>query len=324
MGFKICSSQREAGDGCFRSSFYGDVCQFICEGRCWRMREETEQKYKGIVCIIVSAFCFALMNLFVRMSGDLPSVQKSFFRNLVAFFFALAVMKRERIGFSGKRSNILPLILRSVFGTVGILCNFYAVDHLVLADASMLNKMSPFFAIIFSYFILKEKVRPFQAFAVGGAFLGSLLIIKPTGLGMETFPAVLGLLGGMGAGAAYTMVRYLSERGEKGPLIVCFFSGFSCLATLPFLVFDHHAMTGVQLAVLLLAGLAAAGGQFSITAAYGYAPAREISVYDYSQIIFSAGLGYLVFGQVPDLLSWIGYLVICSMAVGMFFYNRRL
>lgn len=324
MGFKICSSQREAGDGCFRSSFYGDVCQFICEGRCWRMREETEQKYKGIVCIIVSAFCFALMNLFVRMSGDLPSVQKSFFRNLVAFFFALAVMKRERIGFSGKRSNILPLILRSVFGTVGILCNFYAVDHLVLADASMLNKMSPFFAIIFSYFILKEKVRPFQAFAVGGAFLGSLLIIKPTGLGMETFPAVLGLLGGMGAGAAYTMVRYLSERGEKGPLIVCFFSGFSCLATLPFLVFDHHAMTGVQLAFLLLAGLAAAGGQFSITAVYGYAPAREISVYDYSQIIFSAGLGYLVFGQVPDLLSWIGYLVICSMAVGMFFYNRRL
>lgn len=185
----------------------------------------------------------------------------------------------------------------------------------------MLNKMSPFFAIVFSYIVLKEKIRPFQAFAVGGAFLGSLLIIKPTGLGMETFPAVLGLLGGMGAGAAYTMVRYLSERGEKGPLIVCFFSGFSCLATLPFLIFDYHAMTWAQLGILLLAGLSAAGGQFSITAAYGYAPAREISVYDYSQIIFSAGLGYLVFGQVPDHLSWIGYLVICSMAVAMFFYN---
>ncbi len=279
------------------------------------------RKNKGIVCIILSAFCFALMNLFVHLSGELPSVQKSFFRNLVAFFFALAVMRKDRIGFSGKRSNIPPLILRSVFGTVGILCNFYAVDHLVLADASMLNKMSPFFAIVFSYIVLKEKIRPFQAFAVGGAFLGSLLIIKPTGLGMETFPAVLGLLGGMGAGAAYTMVRYLSERGEKGPLIVCFFSGFSCLATLPFLIFDYHAMTWAQLGILLLAGLSAAGGQFSITAAYGYAPAREISVYDYSQIIFSAGLGYLVFGQVPDHLSWIGYLVICSMAVAMFFYN---
>lgn len=278
---------------------------------------------KGILCILSSAFFFALMNLCVRLSGDLPSIQKSFFRNFVAFFFALAFMRRKKIWFSGKSSNIPPLILRSVFGTVGILCNFYAVDHLVLADASMLNKMSPFFAIIFSYLILKEKVSPFQAIAVGGAFLGSLLIIKPTVTGMELFPAVLGFLGGMGAGAAYTMVRYLSERGEKGPFIVCFFSGFSCLVTLPFLIFSCHPMTIWQLAILLMAGLCAAGGQFTITAAYSYAPAREISVYDYSQIVFSAVLGYCVFGQIPDVLSWLGYLIICSMAVGMFFYNKK-
>lgn len=279
---------------------------------------------KGILCILASAFFFALMNLCVRLSGDLPSIQKSFFRNFVAFFFALAFMHRKKIGFSGKSSNIVPLILRSVFGTAGILCNFYAVDHLVLADASMLNKMSPFFAIIFSYIILKEKVSPFQAMAVGGAFLGSLLIIKPTVVGMELFPALLGFLGGISAGAAYTMVRYLSERGEKGPFIVCFFSGFSCLITLPFLIVFYHPMTVWQLVILLLAGLSAAGGQFSITAAYSYAPAREISVYDYSQIIFSAILGYCMFGQIPDVLSWMGYLVICSMAVIMFFYNKRL
>ena len=278
---------------------------------------------KGILCILSSAFFFALMNLCVRLSGDLPSIQKSFFRNFVAFFFALAFMRRKKIWFSGKSSNIPPLILRSVFGTVGILCNFYAVDHLVLADASMLNKMSPFFAIIFSYLILKEKVSPFQAIAVGGAFLGSLLIIKPTVTGMELFPAVLGFLGGMGAGAAYTMVRYLSERGEKGPFIVCFFSGFSCLVTFPFLIFSCLPMSIWQLAILLMAGLCAAGGQFTITAAYSYAPAREISVYDYSQIVFSAVLGYCVFGQIPDVLSWLGYLIICSMAVGMFFYNKK-
>lgn len=278
---------------------------------------------KGILCILASAFFFALMNLCVRLSGDLPSMQKSFFRNFVAFFFALAFMRRKKIWFSGKSSNILPLILRSMFGTVGILCNFYAVDHLVLADASMLNKMSPFFAIIFSCLILKEKVSPFQAMAVGGAFLGSLLIIKPTVIGMDLFPAVLGFLGGMGAGAAYTMVRYLSERGEKGPFIVCFFSGFSCLVTLPFLIFSFYPMTIWQLAILLLAGLCAAGGQFTITAAYSYAPAREISVYDYSQIVFSAVLGYCVFGQIPDVLSWLGYLIICSMAVGMFFYHKK-
>lgn len=203
-----------------------------------------------------------------------------------------------------------------------MLCNFYAVDHLVLADASMLNKMSPFFAIIFSYLILKEKVKPVQAFVVVMAFIGSLFIIKPTGLSMDVIPAISGFAGGAFAGAAYTYVRKLSGSGEPGPFIVACFSGFSCLVTLPFLIFDYHYMSLEQIGILLLAGLAAAGGQFTITAAYSYAPAREISVYDYSQIIFSAVLGFLIFGQIPDVFSWLGYVIICSMAVVMFLYNR--
>ena len=110
---------------------------------------------------------------------------------------------------------------------------------------------------------------------------------------------------------------------EKGPFIVFFFSTFSCVVTLPWLLFDYHPMSLAQIGILLFAGLSAAGGQFSITAAYCYAPAREISVYDYSQIIFSAGLGFFFFEQIPDLLSWIGYAVICLMAVAMFLYNNR-
>lgn len=280
-------------------------------------------QYKGILYIIISAFCFALMNLFVRMAGDLPSIQKSFFRNFVAAVFACVILLRERVPFRCKRENLKYMLMRSIFGTVGILCNFYAVDHLVLADASMLNKMSPFFAVIFSLMILKEKVAIPQAAIVAGAFLGSLFVIKPTWNNLDLFPSLIGLLGGMGAGAAYTMVRKLGEAGEKGPFIVFFFSTFSCTVTLPWLIFDYHPMRPLQIAILLLAGLAAAGGQFSITAAYCYAPAREISVYDYSQILFSAGLGLLVFGQIPDLLSWAGYLIICAMAVLMFLYNNK-
>ena len=187
----------------------------------------------------------------------------------------------------------------------------------------MLNKMSPFFAILFSFLILKEKVKPAQAVIVAGAFAGSLFIIKPSPLNMELVPALIGLLGGMSAGAAYTFVRSLGIRGEKGPFIVCFFSGFSCLVTLPYLLVRFHGMTWAQLGFLLLAGLAAAGGQFAITAAYCHAPAREISVYDYSQIIFSAVLGFVIFGQVPDRFSVLGYVMICAMAVVMFLYNNR-
>lgn len=284
---------------------------------------ESKKRYKGIICIIMSAFCFALMSFFVRMAGDLPPIQKSFFRNFVAAIFAGIILMKNGVPFHCKKENLGYMLGRSICGTIGILCNFYAVDHLVLADASMLNKMSPFFAVIFSYFLLKEKITVPQGLFVIGAFVGSLFVIKPTFSNMELLPSLIGLCGGIGAGAAYTMVRKLGERGEKGPFIVFFFSTFSCVVTLPWLLFDYHPMSLAQIGILLFAGLSAAGGQFSITAAYCYAPAREISVYDYSQIIFSAGLGFFFFEQIPDLLSWIGYAVICLMAVAMFLYNNR-
>ena len=78
-----------------------------------------------------------------------------------------------------------------------------------------------------------------------------------------------------------------------------------------------------QLGFLLLAGLAAAGGQFSVTAAYSFAPARDISVFDYTQVLFAALTGFFLFGQVPDLLSFIGYGIICGISVLMFFYNKK-
>ena len=281
-----------------------------------------KKQYKGILYIVISAFCFALMNMFVRMSGDLPTIQKSFFRNCVAAIFASIILIKNRVPFHWQKGNFKYLILRSVFGTLGILCNFYAVDHLVLSDASMLNKMSPFFAVIFSMLILKERVSVPQALIVIGAFIGSLFVIKPTFTNMDLVPSLVGLVGGLGAGIAYTMVRKLGMLGEKGPFIVFFFSSFSCLVTVPWLILDYHPMTVTQILVLLGAGLAAAGGQFSITAAYCYAPEKEISVYDYSQIIFSALIGFVMFGQLPDLLSWLGYVIIIGMAVLMFILNN--
>lgn len=287
------------------------------------MNFKINPKYKGIIYIIASAFCFAFMNAFVRLSGDLPSVQKSFFRNFVAFFFALVILVRSKEKIHIDKKSLPYLLGRSAFGTVGILCNFYAIDHLVLSDASMLNKMSPFFVIIFSFLLLKEKLNAVQIIAVAVAFVGSLFIIKPTFENMDLVASLVGFMGGVGAGAAYAMVRKLGTMGVKGPFVVFFFSGFSCLVTLPFVIFDFHPMTIWQILSLLGAGFAAAGGQFSITAAYYYAPAREISVYDYSQIIFAALLGFILFGQIPDVFSILGYVIIISVAIVMFIYNNR-
>lgn len=277
---------------------------------------------RGILLIILSAFCFAFMNAFVKLSGDLPSVQKSFFRNFIAFLIALVLLIKDRKNFRFQKEGMGYLLLRSIFGTIGILCNFYAIDQLVLSDASMLNKMSPFFTILFSWIFLKERLRPFQGIAVLTAFLGSLLIIKPTLDFTDFIGSAAGLFGGICAGFAYCMVRILGQKGMSKTFIVAFFSGFSCLVTLPFLILDFHPMTWTQLLFLIGAGAAAAGGQFTITAAYCYAPAKEISVYDYSQIIFSTALGFLFFSEIPDGWSFLGYIIIIAAAVGMFWYNN--
>ncbi len=282
-----------------------------------------DRRIKGILCILSSAFCFAMMNMFVRLAGDIPSIEKSFFRNFIAALFAFVLVLKERKSISVHKKDIPLLLLRSTTGTVGILGNFYAVDHLILSDATMLNKMAPFFTLLFSLLFLKEKIKPKVALIVLGAFIGSLFVIKPTFQNVNLGASLIGFLGGLGAGSAYTCVRALGKRGVSGPVVVLFFSVFSCLVTVPYMIFSFVPMEITQLVILLLAGLAAAGGQFSITAAYRYAPAREISVYDYSQVIFTALIGWFVFAQIPDALSLIGYAVIILMALLMFLSERK-
>jgi len=283
----------------------------------------SNQKTKGILLIICSAFCFACMNLFVRMSGDIPSFQKSFFRNLVAFAFAIGLILKNRTAVKIEKNAVFPLIFRSCAGTIGILCNFYAVDHLKIADASLLNKLSPFFVVIFSFLFLNEKIKGYQFLCILTAFAGSLFVIKPTPEIFENPAALIGALGGMSAGAAYAFVRLCSKKGVKGPVIVAFFSGFSCLTVLPMVILQYEPMSGKQIMYLLLSGLAAAGGQFTITSAYTHAPAREISIYDYTQILFSTCLGFVFLSELPDLYSIIGYVIIIGASVAMFKMNMK-
>lgn len=279
--------------------------------------------YKGIMFILLAALSFSLMSTFIRLAGDLPAVQKSFFRNFVAAIFSFIIMKRRGEKFEIKKGNLKYLLWRSIIGTLGIFLNFYAISQLVLADANMLNKLSPFFAVIFSFFFLKEKISPTQMIALIVAFIGSMFIIKPSFVNAELLPSLAGLLGGIFAGFAYTMVRKLGNRGQSGVSIVFFFSAFSTVVSLLATLFFFEPMTIRQVVFLVLAGLSALGGQLGITNAYIYAPAREISIYDYAQIMFATILGFFVFGQVPDVYSFIGYVIITSMAYLMFRYNKK-
>lgn len=283
---------------------------------------------KGIVLIISSAFFFALMAAFVHLAGNIFFMQKAFFRNAVAFLIALVgiffTAKKEGVAaIAIPKGALLYLFLRSIAGSVGIYGNFFAIDHLVLSDASILNKMSPFFSILFSFLLMKEKINKIPLIAIIVAFLGSMLIIKPSFNFTQMLPTIAGFAGGMGAGFAYACVRKLSKLGCNGKVIVLFFSAFSMLISVPYLIFNYNPMTAQQWIFLICAGISAAGGQFTITAAYSYAPAAKISIYDYSQIIFSTLLGFFLFGMIPDIFSIIGYLIIISMALLNFLYNVK-
>lgn len=277
---------------------------------------------QGILYIILAGFFFALMTFFVRLSGNLPTMEKVFFRNAVAAVIAMVTLMKSKVKFKPDGSNVLGLFLRSLCGTIGLICNFYAIDRLNIADANILNKLSPFFAIIMSTFILREKANKIEWLCVLVAFTGALFVIKPS-FKLQSVYALIGVLGGLGAGTAYTFVRKLGKEGVPGPVIVLCFSVFSCLVSLPFLITGFVPMTSTQLVFLLLAGISAAGGQFCITRAYTKAPAKEISVFDYTQVIFAALLGLIFLGQIPDILSITGYAVIIESAVFKWAYTAK-
>lgn len=277
---------------------------------------------QGILYIIMAGFFFALMTFFVRLSGDLPTMEKAFFRNAVAATIAFGTLVKSKEKFAFKKENIPDLFMRSLCGTLGLICNFYAIDKLNIADANILNKLSPFFAILMSYFILKEKANKIEWLSVIVAFTGALFVVKPS-FNMQFIYAMIGVCGGLGAGIAYTFIRKLGKNGERGPIIVLCFSVFSCVVTLPFLIFQFQPMSLLQFVFLILAGVAAAGGQFSITKAYTKAPARDISVFDYTQVLFAALLGFIFLDQIPDILSLIGYVIIIGSAVFKWAYIRK-
>ena len=271
----------------------------------------------GIFCIIVAGFGFSLMALFIKLAGNLPSMQRGFFRNIIAVgISSIPLIKHwKSINFPKGKLSWSVLISRSVFGTIGLVFNFYAITHISLADSTIIQKLSPFVILILSYIFFKEKMTKFQMIAIVIAFIGVGFIIKPSGDGFVSMGALAALLGAFCSGIAYTCVRYLGTHNVSGEFIIFFFSTLSTLLLLPYLIFDYKVMTMYQLSMLILAGASATIGQYGVTFAYKYAAAKNISVFDYSQVLFSGILGFIFFNELPDLQSFIGYIIVISVGI---------
>lgn len=280
---------------------------------------------KGIIFLVVAAFGFALMSLLVKLVGEngspLPSAQMVLFRNAISMVISLVLVIKSK-AFISSSENIKWLLLRSTFGTLGMVLFFYSIANVEsISDANMLNKLSTFFLILFSAVFLRERVKIYQVIGIVIAFAGSVLIIKPE-FTAEMLPYITSVLAAIFAGAAYTVLRVLGNK-EEYYTVVLFFSTFSVLVLLPYvLIFNHAPMNITQIFLLIGAGAAATIGQFGTTLAYKFAPAREISIFNYTNVIFAAMFGLMFLGEVPDLLSIIGYVIIFGAAYLVFKLNK--
>jgi len=271
--------------------------------------EKMENRKKGITYILLSSLFFALMAATVKFLGDMPTAEKIFFRNLIGIFVAFTLVKKSGSSLIGKNKKLL--ILRSIFGLLGIAAYFYALANMKLSDAVILNKMSPFFVMVFAALFLKENITKKQIIALIIAALGAVLVIRP-GFDSNIIPSLIALMSSIFAGIAYTIVRQL-RKTDSAATVVFYFSLFSTLAMIPFMISGSFVIpTAVQAVALLALGLFAAAAQLFMTNAYRHAEAGELSIYTYANIVFSSIFGLLFFQEIPDLFSVFGAVLIIS------------
>lgn len=278
-----------------------------------------EDRPRAVVLMCLSAISFALMGAMVKLSGDLPLFEKVFVRNLISLGVAVVMVRIAGDRLLGHWHHQPLLLARSLIGLGGVMSFFYAIDHLLLADATILNKLSPFFVSLFAGLFLAERLGGWRLVGMLIAFSGAALVIKPQlafaeGGAEALVPALIGLGSAMLAGAAYTLIRALKGR-EASATIVLHFSLVSTVVTLVPMLMDPVMPSGLQALALLGIGLFAAGGQILMTTAYRMAPAGEVSIYSYLTIVFSALAGWALWGEVPDVASLIGFALIAGVAL---------
>lgn len=275
-----------------------------------------KEKSKALIYILISTLSFCFMSVTVKYIQTIPVFQKVFFRNSVSLVMALYVIIKSKpqgiTSFAGKIENQRYLFPRALMGLIGVFLNFYAITNLKLADSQILNRLSPVWVSIFALIFLKEKLSKYQIISIVIALTGAMLVIKPE-FSFEMLPAIAGFTSAITAGASYTILRHL--RGKERPeTIIFYFSLFSIIGSLPFMLPVYVTPTPIELLLLLSTGLFASFGQFGLTHAYRHAKASQVSIYTYSGIVMAGIIGFIIWKEIPDMLSIVGGVLIILSA----------
>ena len=275
----------------------------------------------GALLIIFSALSFSIMEIAVKISGSrIPVMEQVFARNFITLFISGFVMIKGKEKFFPDKKNIVSILCRSASGYLGIIAYFYAANNMILADASVLQKTSPFWSSLFAFILIKEKILKVQWLSLIIAAIGSIFVIKPA-MNSNVFPALVALSSAMFAGISYAIIGSLKGK-ESNSLIIFYFSLFSCLLSLFFI--KSFVMPNIfELLMLLLIGIFAGFGQFFLTIAYKKAQVSAVSIFNYTGVIFSYLFSVFLFNEIADIYSVIGMIIIIFAAVLVYYYKRK-
>jgi drug/metabolite transporter (DMT)-like permease len=271
--------------------------------------------------MIAGAFFFSIMSLLVKVSGQrLPSQEIVFARSLIMAVVCAAMLLRAGEAVRGGRPGLL--LLRGLFGFGSLSCFYYAVVHLPLADATVIQYTNAIFTAVFAVFVLGERVRRRELLCLLVTLAGVLVVARPSFLfasaaRLPAFPVLVALAGACFSGAAYVTVRKLE--GEHPLVVILHFSIVGVLGSIPAVV-RHGVIPGAwDLLVLVGVGLTTLGGQVCLTKGLYLERAARASSVGLIQVVFAALLGALFFREFPDLPALLGTALIIGsiLALGM-------
>ena len=275
--------------------------------------EQMESFTRGALLVSASSGVFALMGAAIKLvSPHLPLEMIVFFRN----FFGLIVLSpwlihAGRAGITTQRLHVHGI--RTASGLAAMYCFFYALGHLRLGEAVLLNFSAPLFIPLIAFLWLREASPPRLRWALGIGLVGITLILKPT-VGALSPVALIGLASGVFAALATVSVRSLSKT-EPPERIVFYFGAMGTLvAGIPLLW--SWQMPGMnQWGILFGIGALATLAQVLLTRGISNVPAGHVGPFSYSTVVFAALIGWLAWGELLDAFSVFGGLLVCAGGV---------
>lgn len=274
----------------------------------------------GIGLMVLSVLLFTTMDMLVKLASErFPIGQIVFARNFFAFLPVMIVISRSG-GFAAIRTrNLMAHAFRGGIGILSMACFFLSYSLLPLGEAVSLASSGPLFMTALSVPLLGEKVGPRRWSAVIVGFVGVLVMMRP-GSGVFQPAALVAITAAFCYALALTQVRRLS-RSESSTAIVFYFTLFATLVGAASLPFDAVMPTWSEMPLLVAIGLIGGIAQFTMTAAFRRTEVAIIAPFDYLGLVFAMTLGYLVWGDLPDVWLVTGAAIV--VASGIYIVHRE-